>query len=181
SRRRSALRSSCSSFNDRKGATTLTEPVAGGSTRACGTARPGATPRLSLESACFSYDRRLALDRTALPILAGERLALLGPNGAGKSTLLRILAGSLEPESGRALLDGVPLRALRAAERARRIAFLPQESRVAFDFTVLEVVLMGRSPYLGLLGIEGKHDLEQARRALAFMDAEGLADRPIAR
>jgi iron complex transport system ATP-binding protein len=138
-----------------------------------------ARARLSLRAVSFAYSQTRVLDGIDLDVRAGERLAILGPNGAGKSTVLRLLAGTLTPDAGRVLLDGGDLAAMRGADRARRLAFVPQESRVAFDFTVLEIVLMGRSPRLGLLGIEGAHDLEIARRALAFTDAEALAERPI--
>ncbi len=138
-------------------------------------------PRLSLRGVRFDYGRTAVLDGIDLDVKAGERLAILGPNGAGKSTLLRILAGTLLPRAGTVLLDGRDMAAWKGAERARRIAFVPQETRVVFDFSVIEIVLMGRSPRLGLLGIEGKHDLEIALRALEFTDAGHLADRPISR
>lgn len=138
-----------------------------------------ARPRLSMRGVSFAYAEAAVLDRIDLDVGAGERLAILGPNGAGKSTLLRLLAGTLSPDAGQILLDGIDLASMRGADRARRLAFVPQETRVAFDFTVLEIVLMGRSPRLGLLGIEGAKDLEVARRALAFTGAEALADRPI--
>ena len=140
-----------------------------------------AETRLSLCGVGFSYGTRRVLRGVDLDIARGERLAVLGPNGAGKTTLLRILSGILEPGAGEVRLDGAPLAALRSVERARRIALVPQESRIAFDFTVLEIVLMGRAPRLGLLGIEGRHDLEQARLALEFTDAAHLADRRVSR
>jgi cobalamin transport system ATP-binding protein len=136
-------------------------------------------PRLSLRDVSFAYEAVRVVDGIDLDVRAGERLAILGPNGAGKSTVLRLLAGTLTPDAGRVLLDGADIRSLRGAARAQRIAFVPQETRVAFDFTVLEIVLMGRSPRLGLLGIEGAHDLEIARQALAFTDTTALAERPI--
>lgn len=138
-----------------------------------------ASARLSLRGVSFVYSGANVLDGIDLDVRAGERLAILGPNGAGKSTMLRLLVGTLTPDAGQVLLDGADLASLRGADRARRLAFVPQESRVAFDFTVLEIVLMGRSPRLGLLGIEGAKDLEVARRALDFTDAGALADRPI--
>ena len=114
----------------------------------------------------FSYDAaeagggRAIIHGLDLDIAAGEFVGILGPNGAGKTTLLRIMAGALRP-----------------AERARLMAFVPQESRPGFDFSVLGLVLMGRAPHLGLLGIEGKADLEIARQALAFTGASALAER----
>jgi iron complex transport system ATP-binding protein len=132
-----------------------------------------------LRGVSFAYAGARVLEGIDLDVRPGERLAILGPNGAGKSTVLRLLAGTLAPDAGQVFLDGAVLASLRGADRARRVAFVPQETRVAFDFTVLEIVLMGRSPRLGLLGIEGAKDLEIARQALAFTDAEALAERPI--
>ena len=148
-------------------------------TLAPGVAAPGSAPRLSLRGVAFAYGETRVLDGIDLDVRAGERLAILGPNGAGKSTLLRLLAGTLAPDAGTVLLDGADLAAMRGPERARRVAFVPQETRVAFDFTVLEIVLMGRSPRLGLLGVEGPRDLEIARRALAFTGVQALAERPL--
>lgn len=137
--------------------------------------------RLALRGVGFAYGREPVLDGLDLDVGTAERLAILGPNGAGKSTLLRLMAGTLSPTRGRVFLDGAELASISGAERARRIAFVPQESRVAFDFTVFEIVLMGRSPRLGLLGIEGKADLRQVRLCLEFTDTADLADRPISR
>jgi len=163
----------------------------------CATAEQGKLPaaRLSLRGVSFAYDDIRVASKFArarsdasyvlrdidLDVRAGERLAILGPNGAGKSTVLRLLAGTLSPDSGKVLLDGADISSLRGTERARRLAFVPQETRVAFDFTVLEIVLMGRSPRLGLLGIEGAHDVEIARQALELTGTAHLAERPISR
>ena len=131
----------------------------------------------------FSYDAaeagggRAIIHGLDLDIAAGEFVGILGPNGAGKTTLLRIMAGALRPQGGTVELFGRPMDSLRPAERARLMAFVPQESRPGFDFSVLGLVLMGRAPHLGLLGIEGKADLEIARQALAFTGASALAER----
>lgn len=137
------------------------------------------TPRLSVRNVTFRYRNLGVLDGVDLDVAPGETLALLGPNGAGKSTLLRIMAGTLPPGEGDVLLDGTALASLRGAKRARRLAFVPQETRLVFDFTVLEIALMGRFPRLGLLGIEGKSDIAAARRALDLTGVAGLAGRPI--
>ncbi|KGE04969.1 heme ABC transporter ATP-binding protein [Pseudohaliea rubra] len=82
-----------------------------------------------------------------LDLGAGEVLGLLGPNGAGKSTLLRAMAGDLAPLAGELVLDGRPLSAWPPQARARRVAYLPQASSLAFPFTVHEVVMLGRLPH----------------------------------
>ena len=93
---------------------------------------------------------------------------MLGPNGSGKTTLVRLALGYLQPAAGRVRLQGRSLRDCPARERARIVAVVPQESHLAFDFTVREVVLMGRAPHLGLLGIESQAAGDWQRESLSF-------------
>lgn len=112
-----------------------------------------------------------------LAIRRGEVFGIIGPNGSGKTTLLRTMAGLLAPCSGQVLFEGEPLDARTPAARARSIAYVPQEAALSFPFTVQEVVLMGRYPYLGWLGFEKKRDLEVARWALEVTETDHLRDR----
>jgi len=98
---------------------------------------------------------------------SGSLLGVLGPNGSGKTTLLKLLAGLLTPAGGRITLDGHDTARLNRATLARRLAVVPQETQLAFDYTVLEIVLMGRYPHLRAFELEGPADLEIARRMLA--------------
>jgi iron complex transport system ATP-binding protein len=125
------------------------------------------------------YGDRSVLHKISLEVRAGEMLAIVGPNGAGKSTLLRILGGALKPWSGSVELEGRPLGAYDRREIARRLAMVAQENLVAFRFTVLEIVLMGRAPHLGAFHFETRYDLEIAHAALERFDLLGLARRPI--
>ncbi len=109
------------------------------------------------------------LDSASLEARPGELLGLLGPNGAGKSTLLRVMAGLLKPVAGQVRLDGSDLGALAAGERAKRIAFMPQQD-AQHPFTALETVLMGRYPHLGRFELEGARDREIARAAMERTD-----------
>jgi iron complex transport system ATP-binding protein len=112
------------------------------------------------------------LDRVSIGIASGDLVGILGPNGSGKTTLLKILGGTLRPKGGSVTLDGRPIGEWSRREIARRVAVVPQDTYAPFDFTVLDIVLMGRFPYLGPFALEGPDDLAIARRAL---DATGTA------
>ncbi len=109
----------------------------------------------------------------------GKLSALIGANGSGKSTLIRLLGGILKAAGGEILFDGVPLQAIEPRARARRIAYVPQTISTVFPFTVLEVVLTGRSPYTTRFRFEDERDLTIARGALDSLDAAHLAARAV--
>ena len=106
----------------------------------------------------------------SIAIAPGEFAGVIGPNGAGKTTLLMLLGGIVAPQRGEASLGGRPVRSIPPRERARRVAVVFQESRILFDFTVLEIALMRRAPYLRPLGLERPEDFAAARAALRQMD-----------
>lgn len=103
--------------------------------------------------------------------------AIVGPNGAGKSTLLRCLAGLLAPFAGDVLLDGQTLARFTPRERARRIAWLAQQSEATGELTAREVVQLGRLPQLGLFAEPGPSDHAVVRQAMADAECEAWADR----
>jgi iron complex transport system ATP-binding protein len=123
----------------------------------------------------FAYEAGgpLVLDGVSIDVDRGTIVGLLGPNGSGKTTLLRIAAGMLVPRSGVVLLNDTPIDRFSRRDLARRMAVVPQETHTTFDFTVLDIVLMGRYPHLGRLELEGIADLQIAREAL---QATGTAD-----
>jgi iron complex transport system ATP-binding protein len=110
---------------------------------------------------------------------AGECWAVLGANGAGKTTLLHTLAGLRPPTEGRVLLDGQPLTGMRRRAIANRLGILLQASEDPFPATVLETALIGRHPHIGPWRQEGPEDYRMAREALAEVEMDTLADRPI--
>ncbi len=116
--------------------------------------------------------------RVSLDVAAGDAVGILGPNGSGKTTLLRLLSGSLKPAAGRVALDSADLHGMPARAIARRIAVVPQETSLAFDYTALEIVLMGRYPHLGTFEVEGPHDLEVSMAALTATGTAAFAERP---
>lgn len=134
---------------------------------------------LSLRKVGFSYGPAWAMKDFSLEVRAGELLAIMGPNGSGKSTLLRLMDGLLSPQSGEVLLAGKKTSHYSRNALARKIAMVGQENHFRFSFTSLEVVLMGRFPYLGRFQFEGKRDLEVAHRALESTGCTELAARSI--
>jgi iron complex transport system ATP-binding protein len=135
--------------------------------------------RLALAGVHVALDARPVLADLDLELAAGELLLLAGRNGAGKTTLLRTAAGLVRPGAGRVELDGRPLADFSRRELARQIAFVPQESGVPFPFTAGQLVLLGRTPHLGLLAFESKADVAEAEAALARLGIEALADRSV--
>jgi iron complex transport system ATP-binding protein len=127
----------------------------------------------------FSHTRAPLFRGLDLRLAPGERAALLGCNGSGKTSLLRLLAGSLRPQQGDVLLEGEPVLAMPPRRRAKRLGLVPQDTSLAFDFTVMEMVLMGRTPHLGPLGLERPEDLEAAREAMRLTGTQDLAARPL--
>jgi iron complex transport system ATP-binding protein len=136
---------------------------------------------VAIEGLSFAYGREPLFGGLDLAIASGEMAGLIGANGSGKTTLLKLISGVLRPSSGSLSAGGVEVAAIPPAERARRVAVVPQESRLIFDFTVLEAVLMGRSARMGLLGIETGEDLAAARAALESTGMIHLADRSVSR
>lgn len=139
------------------------------------------TPILSVHDVTFGYGRtpevRPVLAHVSLDIEPGSVVGVLGPNGSGKTTLLRIMSGVLAPRTGSVSLEGRPLAALSRRDIARRIAVVPQETRATFDYTTLEMVLMGRYPHLGPFELEGAGDLDIARRAMRATGTQSLEHR----
>lgn len=134
---------------------------------------------LNIQNISAAYNGRIVLNNFTLHARAGEIVGIIGPNGAGKSTLLRVISGTLMPMRGQVQMDGVDLLRLSAAERARKIAVVPQSSRLPEAFSAGEVVLMGRTPHLPLFGAERPRDYQVAQDAMARTDSDWFAERLI--
>jgi iron complex transport system ATP-binding protein len=132
---------------------------------------------VSVQGVSFAYGDEPVVREVTLDVAAGEFVGIIGPNGSGKTTLLRLLSKTLSPASGQIEIDGRPLARYSHRELARIMAFVPQETSVVFPFTALEVVLMGRSPYLGGLGFERDEDVAIAREAMRETDTAQFAGR----
>jgi iron complex transport system ATP-binding protein len=129
---------------------------------------------LAARNLSFSVGAKTLVNSVNLEVRGGEMVALLGPNGAGKSTLLKMLCGQSRPSAGAVLFEGRELSKWAPRELARRRAVLPQSSAVPFEFTALEIVLLGRSPH----GDASSHEA-MAREAMEKTESLHLADRTV--
>ena len=124
---------------------------------------------IALDDVTVVLGGRPVVDRVDLEVAEGEWLALIGPNGAGKTTLLRAIA-RLVDFSGSISLGGRATAEMRRTELSRLVALVPQDPSTPPWMTVGEYVLLGRTPHLGPLAKEGRHDREAAGRALERLD-----------
>jgi iron complex transport system ATP-binding protein len=129
--------------------------------------------RLEARDLSIGYRGHLVGSAISLSLGAGEVLCLLGPNGAGKTTLFRTLLGLQPPLGGTVLIDGAPLAALTPVQIARQLAYVPQAHVTEFSYSVLDVVLMGRTAHLKPFASPGAAD---ERVALAKLAGLGIAD-----
>lgn len=134
------------------------------------------SPLLAVTDLSVQLDGTSILHDVSFDVAPRQWIGLVGPNGSGKTTLLRALAG-LVAFSGQIRFDGCPLRSWPARPLARRLAFLRQSTALAFDFTVLDLVLLGRTPHHGWLQGFSRADRERAREALDQVELGGFADR----
>ncbi|MFI6313958.1 ABC transporter ATP-binding protein [Nocardia fusca] len=144
--------------------------------------RETASPGASVEVAGLrvDIDGTTVLDAVGLTAAPGRVTALVGPNGSGKSTLLRAVYRACKPAAGVALIDGHDVWRSSAKEMARIRAVVTQHHGAAADFTVGEIVAMGRSPHKKYLEPDSHHDREVVLAAMHRVGVDGFADRPFA-
>jgi iron complex transport system ATP-binding protein len=132
---------------------------------------------LQCQNLFFQYEQTEILHDINLEVPPGVFCALLGRNGSGKTTLLQSLNGVLRPKSGKIEVDGLDIMNANQREIARKISMVPQENVDIFPFSVPEVVVMGRTPYMGFNERPGPHDYKRAVEILHSLGAGYLADR----
>ena len=125
----------------------------------------------------FSYEDDEIFSDISFSIDKGDVLCILGPNGTGKTTLIKCLNGLHETDSGEILINGQNIKKLSFKEISKHIGYIPQSHIPSFPFTVLDVVLMGRSPYLNLTDSPRQEDVDIALDALKILDIEDLKDK----
>ncbi len=134
---------------------------------------------IELHNVTLGYDHRAILHDVSIKARPGQVLGLVGPNGSGKSTLIKGMTRVIGLFSGRILIDGRDIRTIRQDELARLVATVPQTPALPAPFTAFEVVLMGRTPHLGLLRYEGGRDLAIAWQAMEATRTESFAERRV--
>ncbi|HEY73532.1 MAG: heme ABC transporter ATP-binding protein [Chloroflexi bacterium] len=134
---------------------------------------------LEAHQVTFSFNGTPVLNQVDLCLEADRMIGVIGPNGAGKSTLVRLLSRLLTPAQGRIRLNGHSLASWRPADLARVLAVVPQSPELPPAFTAWELVLMGRTPYMGWMGQESEQDRAIARQAMEETSTYHLANRLI--
>lgn len=136
---------------------------------------------LTLENIRFRYPQLQddVVRDVSLSIPEQEITAILGPNGAGKTSLLHLLLGLLKPDEGTVTLQGKPHHHYTSRQRSRLIGLVPQFETIPFNFTVLEYVLLGRTPYLEPFQSPSEADLEVAEKVLAQLGLSPLRRKPV--
>lgn len=135
--------------------------------------------RLTVRAAEFHYDsaKTSGFKNVNFSLQDGEVLTILGPNGCGKTTLLKCLNRLIELHGGSILLDNQDIRRLPRVQIAKAIGYVPQLHQPAFPFSVLDTVLVGRAPHLGLLESPSPEDLKIAEQSLETMGIYHLKDK----
>jgi iron complex transport system ATP-binding protein len=135
-------------------------------------------PLVDVRSVAVGYDDEPVLADASLAVECGEFVGLVGPNGAGKTTLIKAINGVLAPREGQVLVDGVDVHELSSRAASRRVATVPQDTTIAFDFTVADIVEMGRTPYAGRFGRDSDA-AEAVERALERTETTQFRDRSV--
>lgn len=134
--------------------------------------------RFEVKDGCFGYGKgREILHNISFEVPEGKILSVLGPNGVGKTTLLRCMMGLLTWRSGGTFIDGKDIKTMKEKEVWQKVAYVPQAKGIAFSYTLEEMVLMGRSAYIGPLHQPSKEDLEICHEAMNLLGIFHLKDK----
>ena len=135
--------------------------------------------KLTIDGINCYYGSVKILEDIQFAIKSGEFLGILGPNGSGKTTLLKSISRILKPRKGTILIGDEDIYKMKTVEVAKQLAVVPQSTPVTFDFTSLEVVLMGRNPHMSRFEMESKEDMAIAKNSMKLTNTWDFADRPV--
>jgi len=135
------------------------------------------SPVLNVQDLSFAYGQNLVFEGVSFAVSSGELFVIIGPNGSGKTSLIKAVSGLEKPCRGRIEVFGQDIASYSRRGLARRVALVSQQTNVQSDFSIGESVLMGRYPYYGLVGREGREDREAAVKAMTVAGVEQLKDR----
>jgi len=134
---------------------------------------------IEVKNLTWKYDKKTILSDINLSIARGTLTGIIGPNGSGKTTLLKNISSVLKPQRGSVFIEGKDILDYSARQLAQKMAFVPQNTNMDFDFTALDVVLMGRNPHLGRFQEESQEDIEIAQNAMRMTRTLEFQDRKI--
>lgn len=134
---------------------------------------------IKIQNLGWKFGDRQILTDINLTIKKGYFYSIIGPNGSGKTTLLRNIAKSLEPKPDSVFIDNIDVTKLNSRNIAKRLSVVPQNTNIEFEFTVTDIVLMGRSPYIGRFESESSQDIKIAERAMRSTNTWHLRDKRI--
>ncbi|MBI2849625.1 MAG: ABC transporter ATP-binding protein [Chloroflexi bacterium] len=135
--------------------------------------------KLEAEKLSLAYNHSVVVKELTFQVAPGEMLGLIGPNGSGKSTVIKAFSHVILPRSGKILIDGKDIARIPRPELARLIGVVPQMPLLPSTFTAFEIVLMGRTPHLGLFQTEGTRDMEISWQAMGRTNTQSLAERKV--
>lgn len=135
--------------------------------------------KLEVNNATFSYNgKKNIFENVSFSVDTGDVFCIIGPNGTGKSTLLRCLCNLYKLNNGNIRIDGHEVSRMRPSALAKKIGFIPQIHTPAFPYTVLEVVIMGRTPHLSMISTPSEKDYTIAEEAIKMTDIDYIKDKP---
>ena len=134
---------------------------------------------LEIRNLSFKYKNNPIFKDVGLQVKSGESVGIVGPNGCGKTTLIRVISGVLGPFKGEIYIDDQDLKKLSVVERSRRLSVAPQMPEFPLDYTVYQMLMMARNPYLSLFSWESKQDFDIVKEIVTLTEIEHLVERLI--
>lgn len=135
------------------------------------------TPIMEIKNCSFAYEDNDIFEDINFSITPGDIFCILGANGTGKTTMIKCLTGLMNPNSGEILVDGKNMKSFSPSDLAKKIGYIPQIHNSTFPFTVLDVVLMGRSPHLDMFESPSEKDYKIALEAIESMNIGYIKDK----